>query len=277
MGDSVIQGTFHFHSTYSHDGKNTLSETVSSLNALGFSFCVMTEHFEDFDAPKLERYVREAHELTDRTGFLVIPGVEVDLSGLHTIVFPVTEYAEIARFAQGQDTDFPLFKILAHPSKYSFEKVARHVEKYHINGVELWNQQADGRYTPPLAFLALLKGQPWRNRCRYFFGCDLHNSRFAPSNVISIQAGIPLASEAVVSALTEGNFIARNVPTGIEYSNGSDRTDFDAWLQAVSRKSNYRGKILRGVRSCLKSIYRMLPRDVRHSLNDFKNFVRDKV
>ena len=156
MGDSVIQGTFHFHSTYSHDGKNTLSETVSSLNALGFSFCVMTEHFEDFDAPKLERYVREAHELTDRTGFLVIPGVEVDLSGLHTIVFPVTEYAEIARFAQGQDTDFPLFKILAHPSKYSFEKVARHVEKYHINGVELWNQQADGRYTPPLAFLALL-------------------------------------------------------------------------------------------------------------------------
>jgi len=48
MRDS-IDGAFHFHSTYSHDGKNTLSEIASTLSEAGLSFCVMTEHFEDLD------------------------------------------------------------------------------------------------------------------------------------------------------------------------------------------------------------------------------------
>ena len=47
----------------------------------------MTEHFEDFDAATLDRYLRSAGD--DTTGFVVIPGIEVHLSGLDTIVFPV--------------------------------------------------------------------------------------------------------------------------------------------------------------------------------------------
>jgi PHP domain len=278
MPDTIIHGTFHFHSTYSHDGKNTLPEIAASLSRSGFSFCLMTEHFEDFDAEKFDRYVREAKEVSERTGFLLIPGVEVDLSGLHTIVFPARSFAEITRLAsESRDGTGRMFKVLAHPSKYSFEKVARHVEKYKIDGLELWNQQADGRYTPPLDFLKQLKGQTWRNECRGFFGCDIHNVKMAPTNRISIAAGRDRTAETVMNALIEGDFVSRNDSTGIEYRNGSDKTNFDTWLETVQGKRNYRGKILGSVRSCLKPLYRMLPRDVRHSLNDVKNFVRDKV
>jgi hypothetical protein len=274
----TIRGTFHFHSTYSHDGKSTLPEIAAVLSQRGFSFCVMTEHFEDFDAPKFDRYVREAAEVTEKTGFLLIAGAEVDLSGLHTIVFPVTEYAEIARLAsEGQDSGRPIFKVLAHPSKYSFEKVVRHIEKYKINAVELWNQQADGRYLPPVDFLERVKEQSWRSQCRYFFGCDLHNVKLAVSNVISIISGPHPTSETVVKGLIQGDFVSSNDPTGIEYRNGSDRTEFDTWLQTLQKRSYFRGRVLGSVRNCLKPFYRMLPREIRHSLNDIKNFVRNKV
>jgi hypothetical protein len=278
MGKPIIRGTFHFHSTYSHDGKNTLPEIASALSRSGFSFCVMTEHFEDFDAVKFDRYVKEVKHVTESSGFLLIPGVEVDLSGLHTIVFPVREYSEIVRFASdGQDSDRPIFKVLAHPSKYPFGEVVSHIEKYKIDAIELWNQQADGRHTPPIDFLERLKGQPWRNQCRYFFGCDLHRAKLVASNAISVLNACEPTPESIAKALIEGDFVTSNGPTGIDYHNGSGRTDFDTWLEKLRKKPNFKGRILAGVRSCLKPMYRMLPRSIRHSLNDVKNFVRDKV
>ena len=273
-----IQGTFHFHSTYSHDGRSTLQEVASTLRDRGFSFCVMTDHFEDFDAPKFERYVQEAKAVSRSSGFLLIPGVEVDLSGLHTIVFPVQEYAEIMRFASGQGDDEPyMFKVLAHPSKYPIDMVTRHLGKYAIDGVELWNQQADGSHLPPTGFLKSLQNQPGRHQYRYFFGCDLHKVNLTVANIISLSTPRELSVEAVTSALIDGDFVTRNLPTGIAYRNGAERTEFDTWLQTLLRGSYYQGKLLRSVRNGLKSLYRILPRDVQHSLNDVKNFVRNKV
>ncbi|MGA2422636.1 MAG: PHP domain-containing protein [Terriglobales bacterium] len=273
-----IQGTFHFHSTYSHDGRSTLPEIASSLSARGLSFCVMTEHFEDFDALKFDRYVQELKDVSASSGFLFIPGIEVHLSGLDTIIFPVRKYEEIARFeAEGKDSQPPMFKVLAHPSKYRFQDVMRHLTKYQLNGIELWNQQADGSYIPPIDFLELLKSQAQRNHFRYFFGCDLHSANLTVANVLSVPSPNERTAEAIAKALIEGDFVSRNCPTGIEYRNGSGKTDFDAWLQTLRRKSYSRGKILRSVRHFLRSLYRMLPRDTQHSLNDFKNFVRNKV
>jgi hypothetical protein len=275
---NAIQGTFHFHSTYSHDGRSTLREIASGLSRRGFSFCVMTEHFEDFDAKKLDCYVREANAVTRSTGFVLIPGIEVDLSGLHTIVFPVREYAEISRMRWvEEEAEHRVFKVLAHASKYPFELVRAHLEKYKINGLELWNQQEDSSTIPPLGFLDLLKTHSQRSQLRYFFGCDLHSVNLTVANVISLTASGQPTSEAIVAALMAGDFVSRNLPTGIEYRNGSEATDFDPWLQALLKRRYYRGKLLRSVRSCLKSFYRILPRDAQHSLNDFKNFVRNKV
>src|SRR5262245_38629 len=111
-----ILGTFHFHSTYSHDGCSTLSEIVSTLRGQGFSFCVMTEHFEDFDAFTFRRYLDEVAALNEQGDFVLVPGVEVDLLGLHTIVFPAVDYAEITELAAGERAPAPpMFTVLAHP------------------------------------------------------------------------------------------------------------------------------------------------------------------
>jgi hypothetical protein len=274
----LIQGTFHFHSTYSHDGRSTLYEIASILRRRGFSFCIMTEHFEDFDALKFNRYIGEVNALNQSGGFVLIPGVEVNLSGVDTIIFPVLEYADIARLAsEGKDGQRRMFKVVAHPSKYQFRKLARHLETYDINGIELWNQQTDGRHLPPIRFLESLKTQAWRNHYRYFFGCDLHDVKLTVTNVISLPKPAHLTSEAIVSEVTEGDFRASSLTTGIEYRNGPERADFDTWLETLLKESYYRGKVLYGLRGCLKGLYRMLPQHVQRSLNDFKNFVRNKV
>ena len=274
----LIRGTFHFHSTYSHDGRNSLPEIAAVLRNRGFAFCVMTEHFEDFDAAKFQRYVAELQLVSESSGFLFVPGIEVHLSGLDTIMFPVRNYDQIAQLeSEGKDTEPRMFKVLAHPTKYPFEMVVRHLEKYKIEGVELWNQQADGSSIPPLDFLERLRSHPRRNDFRYLFGCDLHSANLTVANVLAMAAPRPLTAEAVAGSLSQGDFVSCNGPTGIEYRNGTERTDFDAWLRTVKAKSYSRARVLRSVRRFLRSCYRMLPRNTQHSLNDFKNFVRNKV
>ena len=274
----TIQGTFHFHSTYSHDGRSTLSEIASVLSAAGLAFCILTEHFEDFSALKFREYLRETREVSEESGFLLIPGIEVNLSGLDTILFPVRDYDEIAKFASdGTGSADRLCKVLAHASKYPFEKVVKHLQKYRIEGVEIWNQQADGSHIPPFKLLEDWQTYSRRRQHRYFFGCDLHKANLAVANIISLSAPRSGAADAIIERLSEGHFVVRNLPTGIEYRNGAASSDFDAWLQRLRETSYYRGRLLGTVRSGLKSVYKMLPRDTQRSLNDVKNFVRNKV
>jgi hypothetical protein len=273
-----IQGTFHFHSTYSHDGRSTLPEIASSLRAQGFSFCIMTDHFEDFDASKLERYIQETSEVSQNTGFLLIPGIEIHLFGLDTILFPVREFGELERLAlKGKEPASRLFKVLAHPSKYPWDRVVNHLERFDINGFELWNQQVDGAHLPPFRLLQMVRTLSRRNQYRYLFGCDIHNVKLTVANVISVRRPIKPGAESIINELIEGNFECRNWPTSIEYRNGSDRTSFDTWLDALSRRSYRRGKFLRSVRVSLRSCYKILPRDMRRLLIDVKNHVRNKV
>jgi hypothetical protein len=277
MSDT-IQGTFHFHSTYSHDGRNSLAEIAASLQRAGYSFCVMTEHFEDLDEPKFARYVQETKEASCDTRFIFIPGIEVHLAGVDTIMFPVQEYEPIRYLADGgSDTATSVFKVVAHPSKYPFDKIVRHLETFRIDAIELWNQQADSSYIPPFQFLELVHTTEWRNQYRYFFGCDLHSAKLAVANVIVMDKPGAISADAIVQCLKEGSFTARNLVTGIEYRNGSPRTDFSSWLKAIRARSYYRGRILRKIRSGLRSAYKKLPRYIQRRLNDVKNVVRNNV
>jgi hypothetical protein len=273
-----LRGTIHFHSTYSHDGKSTLTEIAMTLKDRGFSFCVMTEHFEDLDAARFDQYVKEAAAVTQASGFLLIPAVELDLSGLHTILFPVRTHEEVVRLASdGSESEPRLFKLLAHPTKYRLDKVLQHLEKHNIDGVELWNQEADGRFLPPFGLLDSLRKHPKRNQYKYFFGCDIHNVKLAVSNVIVIPEPGSRTSQGVIAALASGNFLSRNLETGIEYRNSPTGGNFEAWVEALHGKSYYRGRLLRTCRRSLRSAYKMLPRNLQRSLNDVKNSIRHRL
>jgi hypothetical protein len=272
-----IQGTFHFHSTYSHDGREPLKQVASTLQENGFAFAVMTEHFEDFDSVTMDRYLAEAHEITQTTGFVLIPAIEVHLSGLDTIVLPVQSFEQIQDLLKGQGSQQSLFKVLAHPARYRFEDVEKHIQKYQIDAVELWNQQADGSHIPPLEFLRSMRTHERRNRLRYFFGCDLHSVRLRAVNVLLLPGSTPKTADAIVQGLISGQVVARNLLTGVEFRNGSEPIDFDRWLVQLQQRSYIRGRILKTIRRGLRTLYKALPRNAQHSLNDFKNTVRNRV
>jgi hypothetical protein len=272
-----IQGTFHFHSTYSHDGKHPLKEVASTLQASGFAFGVMTEHFEDFDAATVDRYIAEAKEITETTGFVLVPGIEVHLRGLDTIVFPVRRFEQIQALLKGEDSDPKFFKVLAHPARYRFEDVERHIQNFRIDAVELWNQQADGAHIPPMEFLRSMRTLGGRNRLRYFFGCDNHSAHLRAVNVLCLPESTPRTADAIANALASGQVVARNLFTGIEYRNGAGQGDFDRWFELLQKRSYVRGRILKTLRRVLRTLYKALPRNAQHSLNDFKNAVRNRV
>jgi hypothetical protein len=271
-----MQGTFHFHSTYSHDGRSSLAEIAATLKTCNLSFCIMTEHFEDLDPAKCERYIQELARVSAAANFVFIPGVEVNLNGIDTIFFPIKRYEEIGEFVSGQlRSESAWCKVIAHPSKYRSDEILTHLERYRLDGIELWNQQADGSHIPPLALIDFLTPHVQSGPYRYFFGCDLHCAGLTVSNVLSLPCGVERTPEAIAQALLAGNFTSRNLPTGIEY-----RNDLDVlirWAEALHHRTYYRGRFLWTIRRCLRSIYRVLPRDTQHSLNNVKNFVRNKV
>jgi len=275
-----LYGTVHFHSTYSHDGRSTLDDIARTLSRRGLAFCIMTEHFEDLSPRDFDRYVAEARRISDTTGFLLIPGVEADVSGLHTMLFPVQDYSETVRVSEGSDeARGRMLRILAHPSKYDDVMILKHLEQHAVDGIELWNQQADGRYLPPVRALELFKSHPGRSTFRYYFGCDIHDVHLSVSNVLQVllPEGRVETVDAVVEQLRRGYFTSRNLHSGVEFQNGSPLTDFDLWVQGVQKTAAYSARGLRMLRQTLRACYKALPRDMQRSLNTVKNYVRNTV
>lgn len=276
--DKMIHGTFHFHSTFSHDGLSSLDEIASTLRRRGFSFCVMTEHFEDFDPPKFQHYLEEINRVNGKGDFVLVPGVEVNLSGIDTIIFPAKDYESCAGFSgRKMGDDNAQFSVVAHPSKYRFDAVAAHLARYNITGFEMWNQQADGSHIPPVEMLRMLRGHSGRAGYRYFFGCDLHDVKLTVSNYLSIPRSVPMNVEAIAAEVARGTCRASNSRTGVSYCNGPATQELDQWIGTVIGGSYFKGRVLRCVRRPLRGIYRILPRGVTRVLNNFKNYVRNKV
>lgn len=278
MGPSMIRGAFHFHSTYSHDGRTSLVDTVERLRGQGFAFVIMTEHFEDFDRIKFSSYLQEVEMLNRRMDFVLIPGIEVNLDGVDTIKFPVGDYEGCLDFGERAGGSIsPTVSVLAHPTKYSLRKVLAHLGKFKIDGIELWNQQADGRYAPPLKFLMEFQAQAQPERYCCYFGCDLHDANLKASNFIALPRPHCLDPASLCAMIASGQFTSFNSDTGIAFSNGPQRDDYKAWLEKIQSCRNYKGRVLRFIRRGLRAGYKRLPKSVQRSLNDIKNTVRNKI
>jgi hypothetical protein len=273
----TVQGTFHFHSTYSHDGTSTLPEIAAALRAQGFTFCVMTEHFEDFDAEKFERYQADLHKVSALSGLTFVPGMELHLAGLDTLLFPIRSFEDLVRLEQGSVEHMPpICKVLAHPARYNRAQVLAHLDRYGIDGIELWNQQSDGPSFPPLDLMAFIAAHPRHDSFHYFFGNDLHSAKLAVANVLKLRTTARTV-EAIADALRAGEFVCHNRPTGIEFRNGTDQARFPEWLAEVQRKPSARAKLRRTVRRMLRSLYKSLPKKTQRSLNHLKNAVRNRI
>ena len=212
--DTCCKGIIHVHSRYSHDGHDSVQEISSRLKEKGVDFCVITDHFEDFDEEKFGQYIADIEATNALRQTILVPAMEAEFCGFHVIFMPVPGYRELRGVIDaGTLSGTEVFKILAHPTKHAVSDAALFLGRHHVDGMEVWNQQADGNYLPPVQFLRrLLKAMP-AAMPSVFFGTDIHNLMHRVNNLLLIPRDGELSPQLVMERLRQGDFICWNQNT----------------------------------------------------------------
>ena len=198
------KGILHIHSTHSYDGKMSLAELKHFLMDREVSFACMTEHTDYLDKDSADRFVRECQKLSDEQ-FIFIPGFEVPYQKAHLLHIDTTEF--ICDFANAEE----LFKwravsplvILAHPVRNDF--VADETMLNCIDGVEVWNQQYEGKRQPRNRNIKLLESLRTKKPLLATGGVDFHRLEHFGSPLITIKSE-QFSKEGIMEKLKAGDF-----------------------------------------------------------------------
>lgn len=201
----MYTGVMHMHSTHSYDGKLTLSELKSFLQARGVSVCCMTEHTDEMTAAGAAAFVAECRALSDQS-FVFVPGFEVPYQDAHVLHVGTTRFfgqtADAAQLSVWRDAT-PLV-VLAHPVRNRFV-VDEHLLRV-LDGVEVWNQQYEGKAAPRFRSLVLLQTlQTDRPGLLATGGLDFHRVEHFGTPQLELELD-ELSEAAVVAALKAGAF-----------------------------------------------------------------------
>lgn len=149
-------GILHAHSTYSYDGKLCLAELKTLLFKHGHSFCCVTEHTDELTPEQATAFVAECERLSDQA-FVFVPGFEVPYKDAHVLHIGTTEF--LGQFADpGMLMRWRAatpFVVLAHPVRNRF-KIDETLASV-IDGIEVWNQQYEGKAAPRFRSLKLFR------------------------------------------------------------------------------------------------------------------------
>ena len=275
---SYYKGVIHFHSRYSHDGHDAPGDIAARLNAAGIDFCVLTDHFEDFDAQKFQRYLAELEAVNSLQQTVVVPAIEAEFRGFHVIFLPVVSYEEIRSIVEaGTLACGNMMKILAHPTKHPMRDVAEFLRTQRLDGIELWNQQADGNYLPPADFFRGLIGVVPADIPAVFFGTDLHNAGHRINNLLLIPRDGELTSGLVTRRLLGREFINYNRNVARYLAGASSTEAIIAWFDELADGNRVKAAMRHVLKKYLKSLYHLLPRTAKVSVNDFKNAVKNRL
>jgi hypothetical protein len=275
---SVYRGVIHLHSAYSHDGRDSIPDLARTLSGNGFDFCILTDHFEDFDARAFDRYHAEIAAVNEDGDFVVVPAIEAEFENVHVIFVPVGSFAEIQGIVAARDlSGSEAVKLLVHPAKYDIETTITFLRDHEFDGVELWNQIADGKYSPPRDHLRALLSRIRPDLRGHFFGGDIHNCRHTVANYLTIPADGPLTTDHVIDALRRRRYVSHNRQTGLSVSAEQTAGELVAWLDAAARARSPRAALIAGIARVLKGIYHLLPRRVQKRVNSFKNSVKSRL
>lgn len=201
----IYRGLLHAHSTHSYDGKLSLTELKAEAMARGLSFICMTEHTDQMTPEGARAFVAECRSLSDQS-FVFVPGFEVPYGYAHVLHFGATDFqtkgAENAAELTAWRRVTPLV-VLAHPVRNAF--VVDEPLRATIDGVEVWNQQYDGKAVPRTRSVALLEALRQEKPLLATGGVDIHRREHFGSPVTSIE--LPALSEVgILSALKRGQF-----------------------------------------------------------------------
>lgn len=192
------------HSTHSYDGKVTLKDLKQLLQSKGVSFACMSEHTDYLTKETAAAFVNECRNLSDEN-FIFIPGFEVPYQEAHVLHLGATEFiSATANKAQLQlwRKVSPLV-ILAHPVRNHF-KVDETLEAT-LDGIEVWNQQYDGKAAPRVRSLSLLKKMRQNKPLLAIGGLDFHRLDHFGQPLINLEIE-SLTEESILNALKNGRF-----------------------------------------------------------------------
>jgi hypothetical protein len=272
------RGLIHVHSAYSHDGRDSLAYLSSRLGADGFDFCVLTDHFEDLDAARFDTYLADVEAVNGSHNTIILAAVEAEVGEFHVIFLPATSYDEILQIVQrGTLSDANMLKLLVHPSKHGIGEVAEFLRGERLEGLELWNQRADGSYLPPAEFIRGLLAVTGTSIPAVFFGADLHNVEHRASNVMLIPRRAELTPELVVRTLTERDFVNYNRNAQRLLPASSSPETICAWLDDVAAAAGFKSKARWIARKQLRTLYHFLPRSAKVRINSLKNGVKSRL
>jgi hypothetical protein len=200
-----ITGVMHVHSTYSYDGKESLSSLREFFLARGVRFCFSTEHADEMTKEKASAFIAECEALSDEQ-FVFIPGFEVPYKDAHILMLGsrtfLAQKADASILARWSSES--ALCVLAHPVRNTFTLDAAMKES--IDGVEIWNQQYEGKRVPRPRSVKLLRAlQEKHPDLKATGGLDLHRKDHFGAPLFFVK--IPALSEAdVVQALFDGAY-----------------------------------------------------------------------
>lgn len=200
-----VKGVIHIHSTYSYDGKASLQSLRDFLIAKGIHFCCLTEHTDKMTVEEARVFVQECKSLSG-SQFLFIPGYEVPYKKAHILLIGAevffSQFAD-ATMLQTWSSKSAL-TILAHPVRNSF-KVDQEMENV-LDGVEIWNQQYDGKLVPrPRSKKLLRRLQQKSPTLLAMGGLDFHRVEHFGSPLYTLELD-HLTQDAVLRAIKEGQY-----------------------------------------------------------------------
>lgn len=209
----VYQGVVHMHSTYSYDGKLTLPELKTALIKEGLSFACMSEHADEMTPESAAVFVEECRALSDDS-FVFVPGFEVpykDPKVYHVLMIGTTEFVgAFARDAQSlRDwASRATLVFLPHPvrNRFIYDDTLREI----ADGVEIWNQQYDGKRVPRTRAHKLLKDlRKERPELLATGGLDLHRAEHLTYPRYEMELS-KLSEDAILDALKVGKYAFGN-------------------------------------------------------------------
>ncbi len=210
-----MRGIIHVHSTYSHDGKDTLEQLVAFGERRGFQFIALTDHAEDVNAARFAELVAHAHAVSTRQ-VRIIPGLEFrfrGLPGLHLLACGLSEWSAPKTPAEFLDTAGAAAQltVVAHPVLARHRIPAEVLSR--IDAIEVWNGAYNTRFLPdPRSVRMLHRVQRVRPEVVGTIGPDMHDCR----NFRDTELDVPALSDDPLDEVREGRF--RNVGRTMSFS-----------------------------------------------------------
>jgi hypothetical protein len=208
QGTKKFRGLLHIHTTCSYDGTVSLPDFVHLVKNRRYDFIILAEHAEDFDDKKMQILVNECSNVSDEA-FLVIPGLEFNISGIHILGIGIENYfnepdpEELIRKIHENNG----LAILAHTVDYTTIPYAKVKD---VDLIEIWNPRYGEKLAPSIKSIKILREfRTMKTTYSATGGLDLHTLK----DLVPLYQRVfsdRLTQRDILNALKGGEFTTTN-------------------------------------------------------------------